>query len=60
MPTRLLLHSEAVANASEQQGGVSGYYAPSSHAFAESQGAFAKKDEDIPLLNHEKFFVFEM
>lgn len=55
MPTRLLLHSEAVANATEQQGGVSGYYAPSSHAFAESQGGFGRKDEEIPLLNHEKF-----
>lgn len=54
LPTRLLLHGALVSNAQEQQGGVAGYYAPSTSAF-QNQGAVAKQDVDIPLLNHEKF-----
>ncbi|MEC8307172.1 MAG: hypothetical protein VXZ72_04950, partial [Chlamydiota bacterium] len=54
MPTRLLLHGALVSNAQEKQGGVAGYYAPSTSAF-QNQGAVAKQEVDIPLLNHEKF-----
>ena len=54
MPTRLLLYGTTIPMGKEQQGGVQGYYAPSTSAF-EKQGAIAKEKIDIPLLNHEKF-----
>lgn len=55
MPTRLLLHSEMVANANENKGGFSGYYAPSSSEFAAEQGGLTAGEHEIPLLAHEKF-----
>ena len=56
MPTRLLLHSDMVANADENKGGVVGYYAPSTKEFSHGQGAVAStKEHMVPLLNHEKF-----
>lgn len=56
MPTRLLLHSDMVANADETKGGVVGYYAPSTKEFSHGQGAVAStKEHMVPLLSHEKF-----
>ena len=55
MPSRLLLHSEVVANAKEQDAGIAGYYAPSTTLFADSQGTIVSNTGEIPLLEHEKF-----
>lgn len=55
MPTRLLLHGSLVPNAKDKKGSIAGYYAPSTSAFQNNQGAVTKEKVEIPLLEHEKF-----